>query len=251
MPTTGLGFRYPAGSDPFDVAQDIQNLATDLNTFLTGKYSLIQIVNINTGTTSYTPNARATGLYVECVGGGGAGGGCVTGATNGAAGGGGAGGGYAALWTTTIKTYTVAVGAGGAGVSGASGSVGGSTTFDSPAICQADGGNGGSFSTVAAGPVVGGAGGAGGAGSVGDIRSNGTAGCWGVVLAAAQVASGLGGASFFGSGSQGRVNATAGGFASAGYGGGGSGAAIISGGATQTGGGGSNGLIRVWEFGST
>src|SRR5690349_2601279 len=127
--TTSKGFRYPLGTDYAgtgpDVPRAVLELATDVDNFLTGKYGLIKITNIFTGTTSYSPTSGVDALYIEMVGGGGAGGGCVSAATNSAAGGGGGGGGYAALWTTTIKaTFTVQVGAGGTGVSGANGNNG-------------------------------------------------------------------------------------------------------------------------------
>jgi hypothetical protein len=255
MPTTSLGFRYPAGTDyagtGADVPRAVGELAADLNTFLTGKYCLIKITNIFTGTVSYTPQTGVTGLYVEMVGGGGGGGGCVTGVTNSAAGGGGGSGGYSAIWTTTIKTFTVAVGAGGTGVSGASGNTGGNTTFDSPSICSANGGSGGSPHTVAVPPVVGGVGGSGGPSVTGDLLANGQAGGNGFTLAAAQAMSGAGGASQWAGGANSVVSNQNGNNAGLGYGGGGSGAVILSGGITRTGGNGGNGLIRVWEFQST
>lgn len=255
MPTTSLGFRYPAGTDYAgtgpDVPRAVGELAADLNDFLDGKYSLVKITNIFTGTVSYTPQTGATALYVECQGGGGGGGGAITGPTNGAAGGGGGGGAYTAVWTTTIKTFTVAVGAGGTGVSGANGNAGGVTTFDSPAICQSNGGGGGFADTVGAATRIGAAGASSGAPVTGDLLVPGQPGLYGICLAAAQVAGGLGGGSHWGSGGKGAINANAQGSNGGLYGGGGGGGCITSGGANTTGGNGQPGLIRVWEFQST
>ena len=105
--------------------------------------SLIKIVNILNGTTTYAPTANAKALYVECIGAGGAGGGAATSSSTCSLGAGGGGGAYSALWTTTIKTFTVAVGAGGTGVSGGTGNVGGArlcpgcgSAGPMPGLCQ-------------------------------------------------------------------------------------------------------------------
>lgn len=214
--------------------------------------TLLRVTNILQGTTSFTPGAGTRAMYVEMVGGGSGGGGCATAVTNGAAAGGGGAGSYSAIYTTTIKTYTVQVGAGGnGGTAGANnGSAGTDSTFDSASICTAKGSaTGGIGVTVAAGPIFGGLGGIGGlaSGGLGDIKTDGGAGETGIMLAAAQACSGRGGDSFFGAGAPSLKSQSAGANAIV-YGAGGSGGCILSGGASVAGGNGSNGLIRVWEF---
>lgn len=216
--------------------------------------TLLRVTNILQGTTSFVPGASTRVMYVEMVGGGSGGGGCATAVTNAAAAGGGGAGAFSAIYTTTIKTYTVQVGAGGnGGTAGANnGSAGTDSTFDTgPSICTAKGSaTGGIADSVAAGPRMGGSGGVGGlaSGGLGDIKADGGPGEVGVALAAAQACSGRGGASYFGGGSPSIKNTTAAGANAVVYGSGGSGACIISGGASQAGGNGANGLIRVWEF---
>lgn len=251
-PTNAMEMYYDSATSKPTFIDQSGNILR-LGGFATKDYRLIKVTEIFQGTVSYTPTTGALALFVECVGGGASGGGCGTAATNAAAAGGGGGGAYSALFTTSIKTFTVAVGAGGAAPSAGNnpGLVGGDTTFDSPSICTAKGGTGGLGVTVTAGPVIGGLGGAGGASAsgVGDMKSDGSAGGYGVMLAAAQAASGNGGDSaLMGGGAVGRAsqgNGSTGGL----YGGGGSGACILSGGASTAGGAGGNGIIRVWEMG--
>lgn len=213
--------------------------------------ALLRVTNILNGTTSFTPGSGTRSLYVEMVGGGGQGGGVANAATNAGAGGGGGAGAFSAIYTSTIKAYTVAVGAGGStSVAGANtGQVGGDTTFDSGSICTAKGGAGGIGDTIAAGPRVAGLGGAGGLASsgLGDIKADGGQGGAGLALAAAQAVSGNGGDSHFGAGANGRKTQGNGDAATV-YGGGGAGGCAVSGGASVAGGAGGNGLIRVWEF---
>lgn len=212
--------------------------------------ALLRVTNILNGTTSFTPGAGTRSLYVEMVGAGGQGGGVATAVTASGAGGGGGAGGFSAIYTSTIKTYTVAVGAGGStsGTGATTGQVGGDTTFDSGSICTAKGGAGGIGDTIAA-IHVGGLGGAGGLASsgLGDIKADGGSGGAGLALANAQAVSGNGGDSHFGAGANGRSTQGTGGAATV-YGGGGAGGCAVSGGASVAGGAGGNGLIRVWEF---
>lgn len=37
MPTTPNGIRYPAGTDPINLTQDLLNLATDVDTYVTAE----------------------------------------------------------------------------------------------------------------------------------------------------------------------------------------------------------------------
>lgn len=204
-----------------------------------------------TATVSYTPTSGVDALLVQAIGAGGAGGGCTTAATNGAAGGGGGGGAYAELFTTTIKTFTIAIGVGGAGATSANGASGTPTTFDSPAICKADGGLGGTQQSVTAPVASGAAGGAGGvtANCTGDVKQAGDGGGVGALLAAAQTIGAKGGVGFQGGGAATpNRNATAAGPAAVGPGAGGGGATIISGGANGAGGAGGNGMLIIWEF---
>lgn len=224
------------------------------NSVFAGRYRLVSMRVVTSGTTSFTPTSGARALLVECVGGGGAGGGCATG-TGSAAASGGAGGAYAASWLVgaAVKTiFTVAVGAGGTpGSAGAvAGGNGGETTFDSPSVCTARGGYGGRSDTCSAtAHLV--AGQESMSGNVGNLHvASGMPSGNGISLAAASALSGAGGSSVFGGGalsrlSQGNGNA-ADGFSN--HGGGGSGGLILSGGADVAGGAGASGLIRVWEF---
>lgn len=215
-----------------------------------------KVVNILTGTTTYTPTTGTTALYVECIGGGGGGGGVAQAATNSGAGAGGGGGAYSAVWLTgaAVKaSFMVGVGAGGAaGAAGANdGSNGGVTTFDSPSVCTAEGGFGGAGDTVATIHVSAGAAtGIGGRASagVGDIKMSGAPGGVGVALAAAQAVSGIGGSASSGGGGGGAKHLQSAGMDGANYGGGGSGGVIASGGVSVAGGAGGPGLIRVTEY---
>lgn len=221
-----------------------------LGGFATKDYRLIRVVDINQGTTTFTPTTGAKALYVECFGAGGGGGGVATAVTNSGAAGGGGSGAYSASWLTAISTsYACVVGALGAGgTAGANnGSVGADTTFDGGTI-TAKGGLGGIADTIAILHVggLGGAGGAAGSGA-GDTLFSGTPGEAGLALAAAQGVSGRGGNSPFGGGGNSLKTQSAG-AAATGFGSGGSGGCAVSGGASVAGGNGADGLIRVWEF---
>ena len=216
-------------------------------------YSVIKVVEILQGTTSYSYTTGARALYVECIGGGGAGGGVATAATNaGAAGGGGAGAYSAALLTgLPANPITVQVGAGGSpGSAGANpGGAGTDTTFGATSLCTAKAGLGGLADTVAAGPRIGGLSAAGGAAAsgVGDAKFDGMPGGIGLALAAAQAVSGFGGVGPFGGAGIAQTTQHAG-TTGGNYGSGGSGGCILSGGASVAGGAGANGLIRVTEL---
>jgi hypothetical protein len=213
--------------------------------------SIINIVEIFTGTVSYTPSVYAKALFVEAVGGGGAGGGAATGSSSCSIGGGGGAGAYSEILITSPKaTYTVAVGAGGtAGSAGAAGNAGGDTTFDSPSVCTAKGGNGGAVLAAGTSLVTQlGASGGLAASGVGDLKEGGCDGGWGVRLSASAAQSGEGGAAPIGGGKASGVNATlTAGNAGKNYGGGGSGAMTAT--TAQVGGVGAPGLLRIWELG--
>jgi len=214
-------------------------------------YRQIKVVNILTGTTTYTPSNGCQALYVECLGGGGAGGGAATCATQVSVGAGGGGGGYSAVWVTgTLKaSYTMAVGAGGtAGSAGAAGNAGGDTTFDSPSICTAKGGAGGAV--MAAGTTLitmaGSLGGAAASG-VGDLLIQGAESDGAIRLSTTGGGGGNGGIGVVIGGGGGLGASVAGvGTAALGYGGGGGGSMATS--TSQVGGVGKAGLMRIWEF---
>ena len=214
--------------------------------------SVINIVEIFTGTVTYTPSAYAKALYVEAVGGGGAGGGAATGSSSCSIGGGGGAGAYAAVLLTSLNSsYTVQVGAGGtAGSAGAAGNAGGDTTFGTgPSVCTAKGGSGGAVLAAGTSLVtqVGATGGL-SSGGIGDLKEDGCDGGWGVRLSASSAMSGEGGAAPIGSGKAKGVNATlTAGNAGKNYGGGGSGAMTAT--TAQVGGVGAPGVLRIWELG--
>ena len=218
----------------------------------TGRLLSFQILTSGSGAT-YTKNASATAILVECVGGGGGGGG-VTGATsNYAAAGSGGGGGYCRKWITSASgTYIYTVGAGGNGGAAGNnvGTTGTATTFST---LSATGGTGGSgFTAQSSSTSIGALGGLGGIPTGGDINIQGQTGGWGVCLAS-QMNTGVGGGSFFGAGAQAvqqlsSPGGTVGTNANTNTGGGGSGAASSNQGTNRAGGNGGSGLISVWEF---
>ena len=138
--TSPFGFPYPEDTDLVrDGAQDIENLATGVNDYLTGGY-------LYAGTIYYTSSGNfvkadpfGTGdiglraIRVRMVGGGGGGGGAgITGSAEGSGGGGGGGGGYAETFITDIagldSSVVVTRGAGGGVSAGAAGSNGGTSS---------------------------------------------------------------------------------------------------------------------------
>jgi hypothetical protein len=217
--------------------------------------------SILNGTTSFTPTAGVTALYVECVGAGGAGGGAAAGtaAASFGNGGGGGGGGWSSLWATTAVAgahASIAVGAGGtAGTTGGNaGNGGGDTTFTNnaaAAICVGKGGSGGTSGATQT--LLGGgyAGGAGGVAGTGDRSIQGEDGDYPIictVAVATGAVSGKGGKAAMGYGGGGAL-IKVGGAGNAGrvYGGGGSGG-LDSAATTRVGGVGGNGIIRIWEY---
>lgn len=248
-PPSGKTELFYSTADSKLEAVDENGALAILGGFAVKDYRLVKVVAIFQGTTTYTPSAGVKALYVEAVGGGGAGGGAATTSTGqGSIGGGGGAGGYSAEWVTgaAVKSsYTVQVGAGGTGVSGTTGNGGTDTTFDSPSVCTAKGGSGGSASAAitASGTTAQGGGNGGSAASgVGDVAMGGSDGAWGY-WSNGPVLVGWGGPSPLGSG-------TTWGWGAVGkpYGGGGGGHYNTASSSARAGGAGANGLIRVWEF---
>lgn len=208
---------------------------------------LVGVQHLEPGATTYTKNAAATDIVVECVGGGGGGGGVSGAASQTAAAGSGGAGGYA--WkriTGAAASYTVAVGSGGGGGSAGAnnGTAGGTTTFGSPAIVTA--GGGGEGIAMATGTAVAdAAGGAGGTASGGDMNIVGAEGGRGTRDSGTIAHSHAGGGGPWGHGAPGVRNAA--GVGATGFGAGGSGAAT-SGNTNRAGGAGSSGRIIVWEY---
>ena len=209
-------------------------------------FRLRKLTVVSAGTTSYTPMDGVDALFVECVGGGGAGGDSYGGADGEVSvGGGGGAGAYSCLFTTTIKTFTVAVGAGGA----TGGTSGGDTTFDSPSICTAKGGGGASSlgSAASISEVAGGAGGL-ASGGVGDFKCDGSGDGSGLRFSGTIGLSGYGAPGPFG-GMASHHGVSANGTNGGQYGAGGSGAFSRSpGGGDKTAGHGADGVIRVLEY---
>jgi hypothetical protein len=230
--------------------------------FTTKDYRLVQVTTILNGTTSYTPTAGASGLFVECVGSGGAGGGAASSAAGAtmSVGGGGGGGSYAMKWVTTNVTgihNSIAVGAGG--TPGAAGNNAGGNGNDSTftdnaaaAIVVGKAGTGGGAGGAAAATLgTRGAGGAGGVAGTGDRLIVGESGDAGVMLTTAAATGGVGGrggaaGQLFGAGGA-QLLASGAGNAGSVYGGGGGGALDASTN-NRAGGAGGNGIIRVWEY---
>jgi len=250
--TSPFGFAYPEDTDLVrDGAQDIENLATGVNDYLTGGY-------LYAGTRYYESSAAflkadplGTGdiglraVRVRMVGGGGAGGGMPAG--SGGSGGGG-GGGYCEKFITDLSTLSasedVTRGAGGAGVVDGTGGQGGTSSF---LTLTATGGGGGLVGQVTA-PTTS-TGGEGGVGTNGDLNIGGGAGGLGFALGTGsrENGGGFGGASALSGTSRALPRAGTGGSASnAGqlYGGGGTGVAQRTDG-TNAGASGANGIVII------
>lgn len=195
---------------------------------------------INTaGPGTFIVPAGVTSLQIQAWGGGGAGGGAQGTATLNRSGGGGSGGAYTAatVAVTPGASYTYTVGAGGTGVSNAIGNPGGASTFNSPVVVTAAGGNPGMNNN-----------GAGGAASIGGTF-NGGAGAAGT-----SGASGGGGGSAGSAGNGGNALTTTGGAAGAGIGGAGANGVTLGANgiaATQLGGGGGGARSTSNFFGAT
>jgi hypothetical protein len=210
----------------------------------------VRVQTFTSGTT-FTPTIGVKAMYVECFGGGGAGGGAATSSSQVSVGSGGGAGAYSAVYLTgTLKSsYAYVIGAGGTGVSGTTGNAGTDTTFDSPSVCTAKGGGGGTTMAAGTGATDTGGSGLGGAGGsgVGDLKLGGGYGSYGFRFSATTGMGGQGAASMFGMGGTGRFvagGAAGGGSGAIGTGGGGAG----TGSTAAAGGGGVAGLIRVTEF---
>lgn len=207
-----------------------------------------------TGSGTYTTPAGAYALLVECVGGGGQGGGSNTAAASAATGGGGGGGSYSRKYISSpAASYAYAVGAGGStGAAGANGQAGSNTTFGSPSVCTAIGGNGGVNSAAGATNVFVGTGGAGGAiaSAVGDYRAAGADGGTGYRIDGTKGKSGDGGGSMLG-GAQAGITTENVGAAGVQQGGGGSGGLTLNGGTARAGGAGASGAIIVTAYCAT
>jgi hypothetical protein len=264
--TSPFGFPYPEDNDFVrDGAQDIENLATGVNDYLTGGY-------LYAGTRYFFSNgsfAKADPLLtgdiglrairVRCQGGGGGGGGAQdTGANASAVGLGGGGGGYAESFITDIaglnSSVTVTRGAGGpGGVGNANGSTGAASSFGSLVI--GDGGLGGarqSASSAIGNILYQGAASAGASGT-GDLIVRGSAS--GPVAfrlgntgagTLPNTSPGSGGDSHLGSGGvvagfSGNENGVTGNL----FGGGGSGASNMENQSARTGGAGANGIVII------
>jgi hypothetical protein len=213
----------------------------------------VRLTFLTSGTT-YTTTIGAKAMYAECVGGGGGGGGAVcSAASKAAAGSGGGGGGYAAVFIVNPKaSYTYAIGgAGTAGTTaGAAGGAGGNTTWDSPSVCTANGGTGGSGdATGYTGLFIINTGGAGGTATVGDVKVPGQQGWASISLTTTQTISGAGGNAGIGFGQGGGQNAPSNaGNAGTGFGGGGAGAANSTTTQNTAGGAGAAGCVVVTEY---
>ena len=219
---------------------------------------LIREISLASGSGStvggtYNCDPRCAYVQVRLVGGGGAGGGvlaCAAGES--AAGGGGGSGAFAEFWAAAsyINGMLYQVGGKGLGASGANGGNGADSWIGS---CTAYGGSGGGLGTNVAVPAISAQGLAGilpvMPGVLDElVRSAGTPGANGVVLAAGggPAYSGHGGGGPWGGG--GENTNTAAGNAGRGPGAGGSGAAKTNGGAAAAGGDGSPGRIIVREY---
>jgi hypothetical protein len=260
--TSPFGFPYPEDDDFVrDGAQDIENLATGVNDYLTGGF-------LYAGTRYFFSNgsfAKADPLLtgdiglrairVRVVGGGGAGGGAdTTSASQTSRGGGGSGGGYAERFYTDIASLdasvTVTRGAGGTGVLANAGNNGAASEFGGAGDAwrtRATGGGGGNVNT-SKDPQVVSFPNAPGVGSDGDVLGAGDIGGFGFsfALAGFRGQGGNGGGSFLGGGGRGGAANSGLAFAGTGIGGGGGGAyheASI--GTTLAGAAGSNGIVIV------
>lgn len=214
------------------------------------------VVQVVTGTGTYTPTTGAVYFIVEGVGAGGGGGGAATtAATQGAAGcGGGAGGYFRKVFTAAEMGANAAVAIGAAGAAGAAGNNAGSngadTTFNpagTGATLTGSGGVGGGGQGVQASININDASGAGGGASNGDINITGTPGFRGQTQAVTgnQSLGGDGASSPWGAGGRGSINTA--GTAANGNGAGGGGGCTYAG-TQQAGGAGTLGLVVVTEF---
>jgi hypothetical protein len=137
------------------------------------------VVQVFTGSGTYTPTSGMAYATFAMVGGGGAGGGAAGGASAAAAGGGG-GGAEAAYGSFSAATagagLSITIGAGGTSGGAAPGNAGGNTLISG--ICECAGGSGGGTSTASSSvsSASGGNGGTGGSGSVFDARIAGQGG---------------------------------------------------------------------------
>jgi len=210
------------------------------------------VIQVFTGTGTYTPTAGMLYCIIECLGGGGAGGGSTNAGVGTYAAGGGGGGGEYAVGVFSAATIgaskSVTIGAGGTGVSGAGGNTGGTTSVGSTNI-SAVGGVGGTASTASAGgSALGGLGGTGGTG--GSYRTPGAAGSIGVwTVGGGYSVPAIGANSQKGAGGN-SVAFSNTGNAGLGYGagGGGSNSSAGAGGGAFTGGAGSAGIVVVTEY---
>jgi hypothetical protein len=194
---------------------------------------------------TYTKNADASYIIVECVGGGGAGGSAAAG-TAASEGGGGGGGEYTVklIQNSTVgATETVTIGAGGAGGTGSGGN-GGSTSFGSH--LEAVGGTGGSAMVTNGNNsvVAGGDGGTGGTGS--DFDVPGGDGGTGRYSSSRPALITFGGQSFLSGNTPTSIRNTA--LDGIGYGAGGCGANNQGTQSTRNGGNGFKGVVRIWEY---
>ena len=256
--TSPFGFPYPEDTDLVrDGAQDIENLATGVNDYLTGGYLYAGTIYYTSSGTFVKADPFGQGdiglraIRVRLVGGGGGGGG--TGATIGgesAQGGGGGAGGYAESFITDIagldSSVTVTRGGGGAGggagannglqggassfgtlvaASGGFGGFGAAGTSSFPAFTQTQTGGGGSAGQIQAR----------GGSSTGGVLTSGSPGGAFVVVSSA-------GSSVFSGGPSSGINAD--GVAGL-LGAGGSGPWVLAGSAARPGGTGGNGIVIV------
>lgn len=211
------------------------------------------VLQIFTGSGTYTPTPGMSHCLAISTGGGGGGGGADSsdGTSLGGGGGGGAGATAIELFSAaTIGTsQTVTIGAAGAAGSdaGGNGGNGGDTTFG--ALHTAAGGSGGTGSAVTA-TLTTSPGGAGGAASNGALNVTGGAGEPGFGHDT-RSRGGTGGASFWGGGGVGPIlvaNGSTAGAAAAAYGAGGSGSANVNTTTGTAGGAGAGGVVVVIEF---
>jgi hypothetical protein len=211
----------------------------------------VRLLSIQKFTSSgtYTKNADASYIIVECVGGGGAGGNAALAFSNNAQGAGGGGGEYAYKLISNESidaTETVTIGAGG--VAGVNNGDGDTTSFGSH--LEAVGGNGGSFGG-AGGISTGGLGGSGGTSTGAIYRKGGDGGNSGTI-SALSAASGyygdIGGSSYFSGNRKPQASDNAAGLQGKLYGGGGTGGHVRDSSA-RSGGNGGAGVVVIREYG--